>query len=140
MPATVFHDLDELLSAGRRDLGATDWVELTRAVLTDFSAATWSAGRDDDNVAPPMLLVSLTNRFLPDLLEVRGTSSGINYGTGKVRLHASPRAGDQIRAGAVLVEAGEVAGGVQTTVEIRIEVQGSEEPACVVESLSRWMR
>jgi acyl dehydratase len=140
MPATVFHDLDELLSAGRRDLGATDWVELTRAVLTDFAAATWSAGGDDDNVAPPMLLVSLTNRFLPDLLEVRGTSSGINYGTGKVRFHASPGAGDQIRADAVLVEAGEVAGGVQTTVEIRIEVQGSEEPACVVESLSRWMR
>jgi acyl dehydratase len=140
MPATVFHDLDELLSAGRRDLGATDWAELTRAVLTDFSAATWSPDGHDDNVAPPMLLVSLTNRFLPDLLEVRGASSGINYGTGKVRFHTSPGAGDRIRAGAVLVEAGEVPGGVQTTVEIRIEVQGSEEPACVVESLSRWLR
>jgi hypothetical protein len=140
MPATVFQDLDELLSAPRRDLGVTDWVELTRSVLTDFSAATWSPGGDDDNVAPPMLLVSLTNRFLPDLLEVRGASSGINYGTGTVRFNTPARAGDQIRASAVLVEAGEVAGGVQTTVEIRIEVQGSQEPACTVESLSRWLR
>jgi acyl dehydratase len=140
MPATVFQDLDELLSAPRRDLGVTDWVELTRSVLTDFSAATWSPGGDDDNVAPPMLLVSLTNRFLPDLLEVRGASSGINYGTGTVRFNTPARAGDQIRASAVLVEAGEVPGGVQTTVEIRIEVQGSQEPACTVESLSRWLR
>jgi len=140
MPATVFQDLDELLAAGRRDLGATDWVELTQSVLADFSAATWSPGGDDDNVAPPMLLVSLTNRFLPDLLEVRGASSGINYGTGKVRFDVPARAGDQIRASAVLTEAGEVAGGVQTTVEIRIEVQGSNQPACTVESLSRWLR
>ncbi len=140
MPATVFQDLDELLSAGRRDLGATDWVELTRSVLTDFAAATWSPGGDDDNVAPPMLLLSLTNRFLPDLLEVRGTSSGINYGAGTVRFDAPARAGDRIRASAHLLEAAEVPGGVQTTVEIRIEVQGSEKPACSVESLSRWLR
>jgi acyl dehydratase len=140
MPATVFEDLDQLLAAGRRDLGATDWVELTSSVLTDFSAATWSPGEHDDNVAPPMLLLSLTNRFLPDLLEVRGSSSGINYGAGTVRFEAPARAGDHIRASAVLLEATEVPGGVQTTVEIRIEVQGSEQPACTVESLSRWLR
>ncbi len=140
MPATVFQDLDELLSAGRRDLGATDWVELTRSVLTNFSAATWSPHGDDGNVAPPMLLLSLTNRFLPDLLEVRGTSSGINYGTGTVRFDTPAGAGDHIRARAVLLEAAEVPGGVQTTVEIRIEVQGSAKPACTVESLSRWLR
>jgi acyl dehydratase len=140
MPPTVFPDLDSLLSAGRRDLGQTEWVELDRSVLTDFAAATWSAGAEDGNLAPPMLLLSLTNRFLPDLLEVRGTSSGINYGTGPVRFDAPARAGDRIRAGATLLEAVEVPGGVQSTVEIRIEVQGSDEPACTVESLSRWLR
>jgi acyl dehydratase len=137
---TVFQNLDELLSAGRRDLGATDWVELTGSVLTDFAAATWSPGEDDGNVAPPMLLLSLTNRFLPDLLEVRGTSSGINYGTGMIRFEGPARAGDRIRASALLAEATEVPAGVQSTVEIRIEVRGSERPACTVESLSRWMR
>jgi hypothetical protein len=38
------------------------------------------------------------------------------------------------------VDAAEVNGGVQTTVQIRIEIDGSDEPACVVESLSRWLR
>jgi acyl dehydratase len=140
MPPTVFPDLDSLLSAGRRDLGLTEWVELNRSVLTDFAAATWSPGGPNDNVAPPMLLLSLTNRFLPDLLEVQGASSGINYGTGPVRFDAPARAGDRIRAGAMLLEAVEVPGGVQSSVEIRIEVQGSDQPACTVESLSRWLR
>ena len=140
MPPTVFPDLDSLLSAGRRDLGLTEWVELDRSVLTGFAAATWSAGGEDGNVAPPMLLLSLTNRFLPDLLEVRGASSGINYGTGPVRFDAPAHAGDRIRARATLLEAVEVPGGVQSAVEIRIEVEGSDQPACTVESLSRWLR
>jgi acyl dehydratase len=140
MPPTVFPDLDSLLSAGRRDLGLTEWVELDRSVLRDFATATWSAGGEDGNVAPPMLLLSLTNRFLPDLLEVRGASSGINYGTGPVRFGTEARAGDRIRAGATLLEAVEVPGGVQSAVEIRIEVEGSDQPACTVESLSRWLR
>ena len=42
--------------------------------------------------------------------------------------------------GNVLVDATEVPGGVQTTIEIRVEVEGCHDPACVVESLSRWMR
>jgi acyl dehydratase len=140
MPPTVFPDLDSLLSAGRRDLGQTEWVDLDRSVLNDFAVATWSAGAEDGNVAPPMLLLSLTNRFLPELLEVRGTSSGLNYGTGPVRFDAPARAGDRIRARATLLEAVEVPGGVQSAVEIRIEVQGSDQPACTVESLSRWLR
>jgi acyl dehydratase len=140
MPPTVFPDLDALLSAGRRDLGLTEWIELDRSVLTGFAAATWSGGGEDGNVAPPMLLLSLTNRFLPDLLEVRGASSGINYGTGPVRFDAPARAGDRIRARATLLEAVEVPGGVQSAVEIRIEVEGSDQPACTVESLSRWLR
>ena len=140
MAATVFEDLDSLLSAGRRHLGATEWVELTESVIAAFAAATWSPSGDDDNVAPPMLLLSLTNRFLPDLLEVRGVSSGVNYGTGPVRFGAPVRAGDRIRAIADLLEASEAPGGVQTTVQIRIEVQGSGEPGCTVESLSRWLR
>ena len=87
-----------------------------------------------------MLLLSLTNRFLPDLLEVRGASSGVNYGTGPVRFGALPQAGDRIRASALHVESAEAPGGVQTRVQIRIEVEGADSPACTVDSLSRWLR
>jgi len=38
-----------------------------------------------------------------------------------------------------MLEVTDVAGGVQTRVRITMEVEGSEKPACVIESLSRWM-
>lgn len=140
MAPTVFEGADSLLSAAPRDLGCTDWVTLDQSAISNFATATLAAGAQDDEVAPPLLVLSLTNRFLPELLEVRGVSSGVNYGSGSVRFNAPVRVGDGLRARAFLIDATEVPGGVQTTVQIRVEIEGSDEPACIVESLSRWMR
>jgi acyl dehydratase len=137
---TVFESVDALLSAGPQDLGCTEWATLDQSAIADFARATLVPAAQGDEVAPPLLLLSLTNRFLPDLLEVRGASSGVNYGSGSVRFNAPARAGDRLRARAFLMDAAEVPGGVQTTVQIRVEIEGSDEPACIVESLSRWMR
>jgi hypothetical protein len=38
-----------------------------------------------------------------------------------------------------MLEVTDVAGGVQTRMQITMEVEDSEKPACVIESLSRWM-
>ena len=86
------------------------------------------------------MVLALTNRFLPELLEVRGISSGINYGTERVTFAARVHPGARLRASAVLTDATEVPGGVQTTVEISVEVEGTSEAACVVRSLSRWLK
>lgn len=130
-PAT-FDDLDRLLSAPPLDLGGTDWVEVTAAEVELFERATGGP-------VSPYLALSLTNRFLPSLLAVPAASSGVNYGTERADFGPPLAPGDRIRVTAALVAAGEVAGGVQTTVEIRVEVDGGE-PACVVHSLSRWLR
>ena len=45
-----------------------------------------------------------------------------------------------MRAGVELVEVTDVAGGIQTRMRISMEVEGSEKPACVIESLSRLAR
>ena len=134
----TFATPDELLGAVGRQLGTTGWATLEAADVRRFVEAT--ATPAVGSAVPPLMLLSLTNRFLPDLLKVPGASNGVNYGTGSVRFPAEVRAGDRLRASARLCEAAEVPGGVQTTVEITIEVDGSEQPACVVESLSRWMR
>jgi acyl dehydratase len=47
--------------------------------------------------------------------------------------------GSRIRGGAEVTAVEEITGGLQTTITITIEVEGSEKPACVVESLSRWL-
>ena len=136
--AATFGSPDDLLGAVGRHLGTTGWATLEAPDVTRFVEAT--ATPATGGAVPPLMVLSLTNRFLPELLQVPGASNGVNYGTGSVRFPAEVRAGDRLRASARLCEAVEVPGGVQTTVEITVEVDGSSQPACVVESLSRWMR
>ncbi|HSS09375.1 MAG TPA: hypothetical protein VLL25_05795, partial [Acidimicrobiales bacterium] len=89
----------------------------------------------------PYLVLSLSNYFLPQLVEVRGISMGINYGANQIRFPASAtaRAGSRVRAGAELVSTDPVAGGVQAQIRITVEIEGCEQPACVIESLSRYL-
>lgn len=133
---TFFHDLDELLKAPPLELGSTGWVQIDAEALRSFRRAT---GQPEGEEVPPLMLLSLTNRFLPELLQVPAASSGVNYGAESVRFGPGARHGDGVRGAATLVAATEVASGVQTTVEIRVEGERSGEALCVVRSLSRWM-
>jgi len=132
MAQTVFDSLDEVRAAVGRRLGVSDWLEITADRLGGFAAATG----DRDHVH---LALALTNLFLPQVVEVRGASLGINYGTGSVRFGAPLRAGARVRGTAELAACDEIPGGVQTTILITVEVEGADRPACVVESLSRWL-
>lgn len=135
---TVF-DVDELMHAGRTELGSTDWITLEAEAISGYAAAVGGPAPDPGAPAPPLMLLALTNLFLPQLFEVKDVA-GVNYGAGSVRFGASARAGDRLRGSACLIDATEVPGGVQTTVEIRVEVDAAAEPGCVVQSLSRWLR
>ena len=77
--------------------------------------------------------------MLPEVVEVRGISSGVNYGVDKVRFPAPVPVGSRVRGHVRLEAAEEVAGGVQTTMVITVELEGAAKPACVVEALSRWL-
>jgi acyl dehydratase len=148
---TTFETLDELRSAAGQHLGHTDWLEIDQERVNLFADATgdhqWihvDVERAKDGpfggpIAHGFLTLSLSNLFLPQLLAVPGASAGINYGTGKVRFPSPVPVGSRIRAGAEIVAVDEIAGGVQTTITITIEVEGTDKPACVIESLSRWM-
>ena len=64
---------------------------------------------------------------------------GVNYGVDKVRFPAPVPVGSRIRGAATITGATEIAGGVQVTVTITVEIEGAPKPACVVESISRFM-
>jgi acyl dehydratase len=132
MAQTVLDSLDEVRAAVGRHLGTSDWLEITPDRLDRFAAAT--GDRDHGYLA-----LALTNRFLPQIVEVRGASLGVNYGTGSVRFRAPLLVGCRVRAAAELVACDEVPGGLQTTIRITVEVEGTDHPACVVDSLSRWL-
>jgi acyl dehydratase len=133
---TVFASLDELRAAAPgTHLGESGWITVSRDDVDRFAAAT---GTDTQDGVPPYMVLALSNRLLPEIVEVRGISSGINYGTDEVRFIAPVDVGGRLRARAELVAAAEVAGGVQTTIRVTLETDGGE-PACVIDSLSRWL-
>jgi acyl dehydratase len=133
---TVFASLDELRAAAPgTSLGESGWITVSQDDVDRFTAAT---GTDPADGVPPYMVLALSNRLLPEIVEVRGISSGINYGTDEVRFIAPVDVGGRLRARAELVAAAEVAGGVQTTIRVTLETDGGE-PACVIDSLSRWL-
>ncbi|MGV3759831.1 MAG: MaoC family dehydratase [Actinomycetota bacterium] len=149
---TTFDSLDDLRAATGTHLGTTDWLEITQDRVDLFADATgdhqWihvdvdRATRESPfggPIAHGYLTLALTNLFLPQLIAVPAASSGVNYGTGRVRFPAPVPVGSRIRAGAEITEVDEVPGGVQTTITITVEREGGDKPVCVVESLSRWL-
>jgi acyl dehydratase len=148
---TVFERPADLLEGVGTDLGTTDWLEITQERVDRFADATgdhqWihvdperaKDGPFGGTIAHGYLTLSLVNTFLPDLLEVHNTSMGVNYGTDKTRFPAAVPVGRRIRGRAELTGAEEVKGGVQARVTVTVEIEGSDRPACVVETISRFL-
>lgn len=149
---TIFNSPDDLEAAVGSHLGHSDWLTIEQDRINLFADATgdhqWihvdpEAAKDGPFGAPiahGYLTLSLTNLFLPQIVEVRGASAGINYGVNKVRFPQPVTVGSRVRAGAELSSCEQVNGGVQVVITITVEIEGSERPACIVESVTRWLR
>lgn len=143
-------DLSELESAVGKRLGPTDWLLLEQSRIDQFADATddhqWihvdvqraKQGPFGGTIAHGYLTLALVNRFLPDLIEVRGASMGVNYGCGKVRFPAPAPAGSRIRGLGEVTEVAPVQGGQQMVVRVSVELEGQERPACVADTISRF--
>jgi acyl dehydratase len=149
---TIFETPRQLLGAIGKKLGASEWLAIEQARVNQFADATgdhqWihvdperaKSGPFGATIAHGYLTLSLVNLFLPQLLEVRGASMGVNYGCEKVRFPAPVRVGSRVRGVGEVVAAEEVKGGaVQVTVRVSVEVEGSDRPACVVDTISRFL-
>ncbi len=148
----TFATLDELRAAAGSELGWTGWEDITQERVNLFADATgdhqWihvdveratAESPFGGPIAHGYLTLALSNLFLPQLIEVPGASAGINYGTGKVRFPSPVPVGSRVRGGATITAVEDIAGGVQTTITITIQIEGQDKPACVIESLSRWL-
>ncbi len=151
MAQTEFAGLDQVRDAVGHDLGTSNWLEITQERVNQFADATgdhqWihvdperaAAGPFGAPIAHGYLTLSLSNALLPEIVEVRHVSMGVNYGANKVRFPAPVPVGSRIRAQVTLASVEDVPGGVQTTMVITIEIDGGIKPACVIESISRYL-
>lgn len=150
MSARIFETPAALLAAVGESFGPTEWVRIEQDRIDLFSKATddhqWihvdperaKDGPFGGTIAHGYLTMSLVNRFLPELIEVRGVSMGVNIGTDNLRFLNPVRAGSRIRGKGELVRAEEAKGGVQAVIRVTVEIEGAEKPACVVDTISRF--
>jgi acyl dehydratase len=148
---TILDGPDAVRAAVGTHLGYSEWLLMEQERVNTFADATgdhqWihvdperaASGPFGAPIAHGYLTISLSNFFLPQIIETKGFSAGINYGVDKVRFPSPVKVGDRIRAGAEMLEVTDVNGGLQTLVRITIEIEGSDRPACVIDSLSRWL-
>jgi acyl dehydratase len=148
----IFESPRALLGSEGTDLGASDWLMIDQARIDGFAAVTgddqWihvdvERARDGPfgtTIAHGYLTLSLVNIFLPQLLEVKRFSAGINIGADSVRFLSPVPSDSRIRGRGEIIKAEEVRNGaIQSTVRITVEIEGKDKPACIVDTISRYI-
>jgi acyl dehydratase len=141
---------DEIAGLPGRDLGFTDYFEVTQDRVNTFADATddhqyihidperAKDGPFGTTVAHGFLTLSLTVPLWGQLLEVDGVGTKVNYGLDRVRFVSPVTVGARIRMGAVVAEVTDVPGGYQLAVDETIEIEGATKPAMVARALFRF--
>jgi len=147
----TFKSAAELKAAVGKHLGHSEWLRIEQERIDQFAQATgdhqWihvdpqraKSGPFGATIAHGYLTLSITNNFLPALVQVPTAKLGINYGANKLRFPAPVKVGSRVRCGAELLEASDVPGGVQVIVRLTVDIEGSDKPGCVVESITRYV-
>ena len=148
---TLFESPTELRNSVGEHLGYSDWLKITQQRINLFAEATgdhqWihveperaKEGPFGACIAHGYLTQSLVNYFLPQIVEVRGIAMGVNYGSDRVRFPAPVPVGSRIRGGGELISAEETRdSAVQAVLRVTVEIEGSERPGCVIDTISRY--
>lgn len=148
---TAFETPRDLLDRRDLPLGSSDWTMIDQARIDGFAAVTgdhqWihvdpdraAQGPFGTTIAHGFLTLSLVNLFLPQILQIRRFSSGVNIGADRLRFVAPVKVNSRIRGTGVLLAAEEVKGGaVQATIRVTVEIEGEDKPACVVDTIARY--
>jgi len=149
--STVFESGDAILAAVGQTLGVSEWVEITQERINLFADATddhqWihvdpvkaKDGPFGACIAHGYLTLSLVSRFLPEIVDVRGTRMGINYGCEKIRFLAPVLVGNRLRGRGELIAAERTKDqALQATIRVTVEMEGKDRPACVADTISRY--
>jgi acyl dehydratase len=146
----IFPTPASLMGSEGTQLGPTDWLLIDQQRVDGFAEVTgdhqWihvdveraKDGPFGGTIAHGYLTMSLVNHFLPQLIEVRGFAHAVNVGADRLRFLTPVKVGARIRGVGEIVTAEEIKGAIQSVVRVTVEIENSEKPACVVDTISRY--
>jgi acyl dehydratase len=149
---TTLASIDELPSLVGQHLGYSEWQTITQDQVNLFADATgdhqWihvdperaKSGPFGGPIAHGYLTLSLIPALLAQVFAVSGITMGVNYGANKVRFPSPVPVGAELRLGVTLAGVEDVAGGVQATLDVTLEVKDATKPSCAAQVVYRYYR
>jgi acyl dehydratase len=139
--------LAELENVGERELGTSEWVEITQEQVNQFADATgdhqWihvdpEAARNGPfggPIAHGYLSLSLIPQLMAQVMAISDAVMGVNYGIEKVRFTNPVPVGSRVRLHGKLLGSEPKGAGRLNRIGVQIEIEGQEKPAMVGEVL-----
>jgi acyl dehydratase len=143
-----FQTRADLDAAVGQHLGHSDWLTIDQQRIDLFADATgdhqWihvdpqraAAGPYGSTVAHGYLTLALVPALVADVLDYAGWPAKLNYGSDKVRFPAAVPVDSRVRAGVEVLAVRDVPAGIQVANRVTIEIDGSDRPALVAETIT----
>ena len=129
-------------------IGTSDWLEITQEQINKFAEATldfqWihvdveRAKKDmpgGKTIAHGYLSLSLVAGLGGQVYRIDKRSRGVNYGLNKVRFINPVPVGSRVRLSVKIANVENITGGVRTTQEVTMEIEGQAKPVLVAETM-----
>jgi acyl dehydratase len=152
MSALRILPLTDIQAMVGRDIGVSQWIEVTQAKIDAFAEITGDrqfihidperAARETPfggAIAHGFLTLSLLSAMGQDVVpRVEGLAMGVNYGFDKLRFLSPVPAGSRVRGRFFLIEAEERAPGELTMkFKVDVEIEGGQKQALAAEWITR---
>jgi acyl dehydratase len=149
----TINGIEEVRAQIGQTIGPSDWRTVTQADIDKFAELSgddqWihvdverakTESPFGTTIAHGNLTLSMIDGFRPELFESTGFKLGVNYGWNKIRFPAPVPVDARIRGSVETVSVDEVGNGWhQIVYKWTVEVEGSEKPCCVAESVVRLL-
>ena len=143
---TTFNQLADMENYIGKEIGLSDWMTIDQASINTFAKVTkdeqWIHIDEEKSakhspykttIAHGFFVLSLASHFSYECIGFKDVGMGVNYGLDKVRFTNAVPAGSKIRGRMTLMEYEEKKGGAKYKVNLVMEMEGAEKPACVAE-------
>ncbi|MGH1366624.1 MAG: MaoC family dehydratase [Calditrichia bacterium] len=143
-----FSSVAEVQRAVGEEFGVSEWLTIDQQRINQFAEATndfqWIHLEEEraaqtpfkSTIAHGFLVLSLASSFCYQTYEIENLTMGVNYGLNKVRFTAPVPVNSAVRGRVALQGYDAIPGGAKLTMEVTIELEGNNKPACVAEMIA----